>query len=381
MKILQVLQFFSPVHGGSAEVPYQLCLELVKRGHEITIYTSDYKLSKEYIASLGDVRVFPFRSRINIAKFNVSPGIINQARNETGTFDIIHMHNYRTFQNVVVHHYARKFNIPYVLQSHGSLISFFQRGTLKRGFDILRGNRLLRDASCLLAISGEEKEQYRSMGVPEEKIEIVSNGLSLKEFFRLPEHSSFKRKQGLKADEIVVLYLGRIEKLKGLDLLLKAFSLTQKIIGNLKLVIAGPDEGYSATLKELASKLGLQKHVLFTGPLYGQEKLEAYRDAAVFVLPSYYEIFGISALEACACGIPVIVSDRCGVADIIKNYAWGYIVPCETEPLSDKMIHVLSNDNNTKQKREAVQNDFLKHFDWEEIAGKVEGVYLSVLHR
>ena len=106
MKILQVVQFFSPVHGGSAEVPYQLSKELEKRGHKITVYASDYKSSQEYINSIPEVEVCLFRSWLNYAKFHVTPGIIKRAKKEIKHFDIIHMHNYRTFHNMVVYYYA-----------------------------------------------------------------------------------------------------------------------------------------------------------------------------------------------------------------------------------------------------------------------------------
>ena len=112
MKILQVTNLFSPVHGGSAEVPYHLSRELVKRGHEVTVYTSDSKLSRDYINSIPEVRVHSFKTWLGLAKFYMTPGIIRNTREEIKHLDIIHMHNYRTFQNIVVHHYAKKYGIP-----------------------------------------------------------------------------------------------------------------------------------------------------------------------------------------------------------------------------------------------------------------------------
>jgi glycosyltransferase involved in cell wall biosynthesis len=111
MKILQVINFFSPVHGGSAEVPYKLSKELVKRGHGVTIYTSDYKLSKEWGKSAQElqINVSPFRTWLNCASLLVTPGIFKRARKEVEHFDVVHMHNYRTFQNIVIHNYTKKY--------------------------------------------------------------------------------------------------------------------------------------------------------------------------------------------------------------------------------------------------------------------------------
>ena len=105
MKILQITPFFSPVHGGSAEAPHHLSRELAKRGHEVAIYPSDYRISEEWVSSAQElqVKVFPFRTWLNCVKFQVTPGILKKMKDEIKHFDVIHAHNYRTFQNIVVH--------------------------------------------------------------------------------------------------------------------------------------------------------------------------------------------------------------------------------------------------------------------------------------
>ncbi|NIT57028.1 MAG: glycosyltransferase, partial [Aliifodinibius sp.] len=208
------------------------------------------------------------------------------------------------------HRYARKYSIPYVLQARGSLITYFYKGWQKRIFDVIWGRRILKDAAKLVALTPIEAEQYRNMGISEDKIEIIPNGIELSEFENLPERGRFRRKHDLGDDQRVILYLGRIHKIKikGLDLLVRAFAELTKPLNSVKLVIAGPDDGYLSSLKKLITDLGISNEVLFTGHLYGEDKVEAYVDADVFVLPSTYEIFGNVVLEACACGTPVIVT-------------------------------------------------------------------------
>lgn len=380
MKILYVTQFFSPVHGGSAEAPYRLARELALRGHDLTVYTSDYKLDNRYISSLDNVKVAPFRSCLNLAKFNVTPGIIGQARKEVREFDIIHMHNYRTFQNLVVRHYARRHRVPYVLQAHGSLLTLFQRAALKKAFDRLWGHSLLQDASVLLAIGEKESKEYQILGVSPHRTLVVNNGIYLKDFSSLPERGAFRQKHGLRPAERFILYLGRIEKPKGLDLLLKAFSQLPREFAEVRLAIVGPDEGYAPSLKVTSTELGLGERVLFTGPLYGRDKLEAYVDADVFVLPSYHEVFGISALEAAACNIPVIVTDRCGIAGVIQDYPRGYVVTATPEELQRRILYILSGQ--TKTGTDNVKWDkVLRDHDWLQIARQMETVYTSCLNR
>jgi len=378
VRILQLTPFFSPVHGGSAEIPYQLSKELAERGHEVTIYTSDYKLSQDYISSIPRVEVHSFKTWSSFANLYVTPGIINRSKEETKHFDIIHMHNYRTFQNMVVAHYARKYGIPYVLQAHGSATTFFQKGWLKKTFDKLWGYRILRDAAKIIAVTPIEAEQCKSMGVSEDKIEIVPNGIDLAEFEDLPQRGEFRRKYGLGAEQKIILYLARIHKIKGPDLLAKAFAGLSKKLDYAKLVIVGPDDGYLASLKKLIVELEIGDKVLFTGPLYGKEKLRAYVDADVYVLPSSYEIFGITVLEACACGTPVIVTDRCGIADVIDGQA-GLVVSYDKDELSNAIRRVLSDDKIRLQFGEKGKLLVREKFNWEKITAQVESVYRDIL--
>ena len=374
MKILHVTQFFSPVHGGSAEVPYHLSKELAKRGHEVTIYTSDYKLSQDYISSIPSVEVHPFKTWSSWANLYVTPGMINRAKEETRHFDIIHMHNYRSFQNLVVAHYAREYGIPYVLQAHGSATTFFQKRWLKRTFDAIWGYRILKDASKVIAVTKIEAAQYRSMGVGENKIEVVPHGIDLAEFDNLPERGKFRKKYSLNDSQMIILYLGRIHKTKGLDLLTKAFAGLSEKLDDAKLVIVGPDDGYLSSLKKLITDLEISDKVLFAGPLYDQDKLTAYVDADVYVLPSSYEIFGITILEAMACGIPVVATDRCGIADVVDNQA-GLVIPHDSEQLQHALLQTLGDNKMRREFGEKGRLLVREKFNWEKVSEQVESVY------
>ncbi|MFC1966129.1 glycosyltransferase [Chloroflexota bacterium] len=378
MKILQVANLFSPLHGGSAEVPYQLSKELAKREHQVTIYTSDFRLKREYIVRIPELKFHAFKTWVSLAGFQVTPGIMGKAKEEIKHLDVVHMHNYRTFQNVVMHHYAMKYGIPYVIEAHGSLTTFFQKRWLKRAFDAVWGYGLLRDAAKVIAVTPMEAEQYRSMGVGDSKIEIIPHGIDLSEYDDLPARGEFRRKYNLDNDQRIILYLGRIHKVKGLDLLIKAFVSAAKTLNDAKLVIAGPDDGHLGVLKGLVKELRIEGKVLFTGPLYEREKLEAYVDCDVYVLPSVYEIFGITVLEAYACGTPVIVTDRCGIADVVNAQA-GLVVEYDKDQLRDAILHMLSNDALRREFGEKGKILVRDKFNWGKITEQVESVYSGVL--
>ena len=382
MKILQVNPLFSPAHGGSAVAPYLLSKELAKKGHDITIFTTDYELSEEWVKSTQSlqIKVLPFKTWFNWARFQVTPGIIKSTKDGGNYFDIIHMHNYRTFQNIIVHHYAKKHDIPYVLQAHGSLVTFFQKGMLKRIFDTIWGYRILKDASKVIAVTKTEAEQYKSMGVKEDKIEIIPNAIDLSEFENLPERGEFRRQYGLDNNQKLILYLGRIHQIKGLDLLAEAFARLSKELKHARLVIVGPDDGYLCSLSKLISELRIKEEVVFTGPLYGRDKLEAYVDADVYVLPSSYEIFGITVLEACACATPVVVPSSCGLANWVEGYQAGYVIPHDKNQLQQALATILTDEKLSQQLASQARKLVEEQFAWNKILNQIEATYDAIIH-
>ena len=124
----------------------------------------------------------------------------------------------------------------------------------------------------------------------------------------------------------ILLFLGRLNKIKGLDTLVIAFKQVIEESKNVILVIAGPDDGYLDSLKNLVCSLKISDNVLLVGPLYGDDKLAAYVDADVYVLPSTYETFPVTILEAYACSKPVIASKVGSLNDLVLDGVTGLLV-------------------------------------------------------
>jgi len=365
-------------------VVYHLSRELVKRGHEVVVYTTDTidvtTRQKVRYTEIEGIKVFYFRNISNSLawrRYFLPLGMSFKLQKEIRNFDIIHVHGFRDLPSVFVHYHAKKHGVPYVLQAHGSVITFFQKGMPKKVFDRIWGYRILKDASKVIALTKMEAEQYKSMGVSKDKIEIVPNGIDLSKFENLPKRGEFKRKWGIDDGQKTVLYLARIYKFKGLDILAEAFADLSKEIENVKLIIAGPDDGYLSPLKKLVTDLEIGDKVLFTGPLYGEEKLRAYVDADVYVLPSVYETFPVAVLEACACGTPVIVTDRCGIADIVDNKV-GYAVEYNKDQLRNAIIKVLNNEGLRRRFGEEGKRLVRDQFSWDVVVAKVENIYRNV---
>lgn len=126
--------------------------------------------------------------------------------------------------------------------------------------------------------------QYKQLGVSENKIVVISNGIDIESFKNLPEHRQFKKKYHIR-EKYIILFLGRVHKIKGIDFLIKSFSKLVKEIDDVALVIAGPDDGYGRKAKTLTKNLGLHDKVRFTGRINGKDKLSAYVDADVLIYP------------------------------------------------------------------------------------------------
>jgi glycosyltransferase involved in cell wall biosynthesis len=395
MRILQVTPYFPPAYafGGPVKAAYQISRELIKRGHEVVVYTTDAKdfssrLEIDSSNTIKGMKVHRFRNLsltlVKKLKLFITPQLALFARKEVRKFDIIHLHEYRTFQNIVIHHYARKYNVPYVLQAHGSLprIGTWQR--LKWIYDIFFGYRLLRDASKVIALTRIEAEQYKRMAVPEEKIVIIPNGIDLSECAELPPKGAFKKKFNIPEDKKIILYLGRIHKIKGIDSLVKAYAylINEMNFKDAVLVIAGPDDGYLGEVKSLVYGLGIAGSVLFTGPLYGRDKLEAFVDSEIFVLPSRYETFPVTVLEVYACEKPVVASKVGGLKDLVIDGETGLLFDSENVEQLAKSVFNLLNDNYIAKEMGLKGKNFVReNFTIEKVVERLERVYEEVVQK
>jgi glycosyltransferase involved in cell wall biosynthesis len=148
------------------------------------------------------------------------------------------------------------------------------------------------------------------------------------------------------------------------------------------LVIAGPDDGYLNEAKRLAQALDVSNHVLFTGPLYGEDKMAAYIDSEVYVLPSRYETFPMAILEAYACGKPVVASEVGGLRDLVKNGETGLLFkPEDVKQLAERISNILNDDKMAEEMGLRGRNFVEEDFTIEKIIEKLEKLYEEVVEK
>jgi glycosyltransferase involved in cell wall biosynthesis len=331
MKILHIINFFYPAwaKGGPPRSVYELSKELVKRGHEVTVYTTDIYKKKERMQNnknpviLDGIKVYYFKNinyRLAWSNYSFSIDLIRAVKNNLSNFDIIHTHTFRGMHGALLHHYAQRKKISYLLQPRGCAQRLV-KSQIKYLFDLVFGNKMIKDARKIIVSSDVESSQYYKYFpfVKKESFYSIPNGIDLSIYDKLPPHGEFKNNYNIKSNEKVILCLGRLHKTKGVDVLMKAFSLLLTDFSEIKLVIVGPDEGHLDILIKLSEVLKIKNNVIFTGPLYEKQKLEAYINTDIFVLPSPSESFGNVAMEACACGVPTLVTTGCGVKEWLNT--------------------------------------------------------------
>lgn len=379
MKILQVIPFFSPKFGGSVIVPYELSKELAKRNHEVTIITSDFGFDSQYAKTIHDagVEVIPFHCIANFGQFFYTPSIKKWLEKNLKVFDIIHLHNFRSYQNVVIRSFAVKYGIPYIVQAHGSVLPFFKKQNLKKLYDLVWGDKILENSSKLIALTDTESEQYQTMRVPKNKIKIIPNGLDIKEFENLPNRGEFRRKYQITDDCKIILYIGRLHGTKGLDLLIDAFHKVIKEKINCKLVIIGPDDGYLSQIQCKANYLGLQDKIKIIGFIPNNEKIQALVDSDVFVTPSFSG-FPVTFLEACACGLPIITSTQGDNLDWIHNNV-GFVVEYNPSRLKDAIFKIIDDEALSRKFSNQGKQLVAEQFNWNAICDIIEMQYREVI--
>ena len=341
MKILHVAHFFYPClsAGGVVNASYQIASKQ-SEDNDVKVISSDSCKERlkfpngRYDVDVDGIKVDYFRNLSN--KFKLKTMLDTplaapfKIRNDIKGYDIIHIHEHRQTLAIFASYFARKNNIPYVVQAHGSVLPFFQKEGLKNIFDKVFGFKILHNASCVFALTEVEKEQYLKMGVDEDKIEIVPLGINLEEYENLPVHGNFRSKFNIDEKDKLILFVGRIHEIKGLGLLIDSFydlinqqneknSLEDIGCSSIKLAIVGPDDGYLVKLQDKINEYSLEDNVIIPGPLYNEEKQEALVDCDLFVMPSKYESFTTSGLEAMACSKPLVLTKNNHIHDWVDG--------------------------------------------------------------
>ena len=355
MKILHVIPSVAPRYGGPSQAVYTMCRALQDQGTEVLIATTNADGSGELPVALGEKIVYQGAPTIFFPRqwseaLKYSRPLALWLEQNVKNFDLAHIHAVFSHACVAAARACRKSVVPYVVRPLGTLDpwSLKQKSVRKRLFWHLGVKRMLTGAAAIHYTSAEEKRLVET-GLGLSGGVVVPNGLDLS----FINHRTGRRTApfGEPQSEIghnpYVLALSRIHPKKGFELLIESFATLKKsgLFGSWRLVFAGDgDAEYVNQLKALARRRGLNGDALFVGWLDGDSKYAALKDASLLAMPSYQENFGISLIEAMACGVPVLVSPHVNLAPEIEKAGAGWVAALGENELTSALAEALGSE-------------------------------------
>lgn len=323
--------------GGMSVYIRELAGELGKKGCSVDVYTRIHDPEDPVSEELGEqARLIHLRAgkEARIDKMDVYlslPEFIsnleNYWRDHKLRYDIVFSHYW--LSGLVGKHLQQKWRIPLVMMYHtlGAVKNAVGLGECEPELRITAERDSIRECQRILVPTEREKQNIiRYYGALPDKIGIAPCGVNL-ELFRPVNRIAAKEDLGV-SDKKILLFVGRIDPMKGIDQLLRAMTYLQSFKG-LRLFIIGGDENSGTELeklRKLSDELELGDLVTFLGRVQQDQLPNYYSAADVCVLPSYYESFGLVALEALACGAPIVATDVGDLKNIIRQEETGYLV-------------------------------------------------------
>lgn len=254
-----------------------------------------------------------------------------------------------------------------IVRSFNGILSFFEYKLLER-------------SDKIIAVSANTKEELlESYNVNASKVQVIYNGVDAGKFKPANEKDRVKREMGFNSDK-VVLYVGRLYSRKGLSTLLRAAPIILQKFRKVKFVISGKSfHGEEEKLKTLASRLGVEKNVLFYGYIPDEKLPKLYQAADIFVLPSIYEGMPFTLLEASASGLPVVATRVGGIPEVVSDGENGFLVsPLDIKGLAERILYLLENPSRAHEMGLLGRRIVEEKFSWQRVAERVMEVYNEV---
>lgn len=395
MRLLHITQSYYPFleKGGPTVKVRALARGLSSLGHAVTVLTADLGFDSDQLqraraisgrwgfeAREDGVEAIYLRTSARYRSLTWNRDIPVFCREQVSAYDVAHVYGLYDLLGPRIASFCRRTGRPYVVEPMGMFLPIIRNIWLKRLYHGTIGKRLIDGASRIIATSEQERQELLDGGVSASKIVVRRNGIEPPD--QIPGAGSFRNQWGIPRDSKLVLFLGRLVSKKSPDLMLEAFarwSRRHNGTGRSMLVIAGPDEGdgYRKNLESSATHMGLDGKVTFTGPLYEGAKWAAYRDADLFVLPSQNENFGNTAAEAIACGTPVLVTDRCGIAPLVEGRA-GLVVSHDCAALEAGLSRMLDEPGLAARLRAGCRT-VANSLSWAEPLAQMEALYRELI--
>lgn len=367
MRILHVTKKYPNALGGDAIVSFNLEKQHMKLGHEVFILTTncDEIIDKPNVIKFGlkdlaqnwDIVTFKRLFSLLILFF-LSFSLIKKIRP-----DIVHSHSVDL--GFILSFVCKLYKIPIINLCHGVSFPYKQNTSAKRIIEkfCLKYSKF----NKIITVDKNSLPQFKKINI--KNVIYMPNGVDLEKF---------NKKKTNKTNKTIFLFVGRLEKQKGLIYLIKAINILKVNNSNFEvhLIGTGTEE---ASLKELVSKFNFKKYIKFLGKKTSQEITTYYVNSDVFILPSIWEGFPLTLLEAWAASLPVIITNVGGVSKICKNKENVLMIPSKnTKKIAEAMLELIKN----KKQREKLGKNGRKlveeKYGWEKVAKKFVSIYKNL---
>ncbi|MEG4204902.1 hormogonium polysaccharide biosynthesis glycosyltransferase HpsP [Microcoleus sp. Pol7_A1] len=400
MRILQIIPSISLVYGGPSQMVLGLSAALASRGADVTIITTD---------SNGDIGQIPLDVPLNqaikqngyqIIYFRCSPfrrykfslSLLQWLNENAKQFDLAHIHALFSPVTTFAATIARYRHLPYIIRPCGMLdpADLQKKKRLKQIYAAVLERPNLAGAAAIHFTSKEEAKISKRFGVGSTGKMPVPRDLDFTGKMPVPRDlviplgvtAGLFPKRLRQSQVPIILFMSRIEPKKGLDLLIPALESILEAGIEFHFILAGSnpqDADYETKIKVQIHNSSLAKYTTITGFVSGDLKVELLTKADLFVLPSYYENFGIAVAEAMAAGVPVAISDRIHIAEDIQQAEAGWVGPLEIGAIANSIKSALLNPQE-RQRRGLNGKEYAeKHYNWEAIAKQTIDAYQQIL--
>ena len=375
---------YPPAPGGAETVVKAYSEGLRDLGHVVEVITTDLYtetpfVKKEMPSEVNGINVTRHKAYTvsGEAHYVLAPGMVKSFLSKEA--DVIHTHSYGYFQNHAGWIRERFQSTPWVITPHfhpsWSMWGGTKRKTLREFYDTVVGKGTMETADLITCVSKHERDMLVSeIGLSEDNIKIIYNGINWKDWEVLPDKNIF-RKAYPEISEKFVLFAGRLATNKGLSDLISAMELIDH--EHVDLVITGADMGLGKKLEKEASEKGVKMHRL--GHIDDATYRSVLAAAEMLILPSEYEAFGIVLLEAAAAETAVIGTNVGGIPEAMSPGKNGLIVEYNDIDNLSKSINILLEDEKLCKEMGLAGRDWAKNFSWESIVKELEQEYRSII--
>lgn len=378
-KITIISSYFAPAwaYGGPPQVLFTLANQLADTNIAVDVLTTDslgQARSKVHFEENGKVKIYRFKNLSNSlafrANFFYAPEAIPKSRKILADAEYVLFSDVRNIFNWQFIKYVKEKSIPYGIFAFGEIpYGKGIKSIVKKLFDLLWVKDFIENAKWLFAQNEHEIKMYEQYFKAEKlKIHLLPLPVETKTSnLSFHQIAKFRKKIDIKQEEKIILFVGRINYLKGIDILVKSVEKLLRVDRQLKLLIVGRDDGY---LKRLLSVIPTEtrKQIIFPGPIYDNDLDLAYAISDCFVItPRFYEETSTASLQALACGVPVVVTRQAEVPYFL-DYQAGFIVEDNPKQIEDAVGRIIYSTSKEKAfRRLQAKKCIFDHFSAEKV--------------